>query len=387
MNLRHIAVHHFRRRKIKMGFLILGLVIGVSAVVALITLTRTMGRDIAEKLDTFGANILIVPQSDALSLSYGGMVVSGVSFDRRSLSEADLEKIETIEHKESLSILSPKLLSAARVNGMEVLLVGIHFGEELRLKKWWRISGRAPKGPEDLLVGAEAAAKLGLAAADSVVLLGGTFIVQGILAPTGAQDDALIFADLSVVQELLGKPQEVSLIEVAALCNTCPIDQIVGEISAQLPHAKVSAIKQVVLSRMETLDRFRLFSLGVSVFVVAIGALIVFTNMMASVNERTREIGIFRAIGFRRSHVVKIILFEAFLVGVVGGVLGYLVGLGASRLGAPLLLIASGESAVRFDGDLAVLAIGLSIGVGMLAAIYPALRASKLDPTVALRSL
>ncbi len=73
---------------------------------------------------------------------------------------------------------------------------------------------------------------------------------------------------------------------------------------------KVTAIKQTLQTKMEALDHFKKFSIGISAIVLLIGALIVFTNMMASVNERKREIGIFRAIGFRKSHVMRIIFLN-----------------------------------------------------------------------------
>ena len=98
-----------------------------------------------------------------------------------------------------------------------------------------------------------------------------------------------------------------------------------------LPGVKVSAIQQVVKTRMHALEQFRAFSLGVAAVVILIGALVVFVTMMGSVNERTREIGIFRALGFRRGHVVRLILMEALAwLSLLSGLLGYLAGMGAT---------------------------------------------------------
>jgi len=137
---------------------------------------------------------------------------------------------------------------------------------------------------------------------------------------------------------------------------------------------------------MEALDHFKKFSMGISVIVLLIGSLIVFTNMMASVNERKREIGIFRAIGFRKSHVVRIIFLEALIVGVIAGVIGYVFGLGISQfLGPALTGIKTGR--VFIDPLLAGGAVFLSALIGILSSAYPAIQASKMDPTAALRSL
>ncbi len=81
MRLKDISINNLRRRKGKVFFLILGLTIGVTSVVTLISMTRIMNENISRKLDEFGANILIVPRSDDLSLSYGGMNIGGISVD------------------------------------------------------------------------------------------------------------------------------------------------------------------------------------------------------------------------------------------------------------------------------------------------------------------
>jgi len=210
--------------------------------------------------------------------------------------------------------------------------------------------------------------------------------IAGILDETGSQDDFLIFGDLAFVQEVLKKPGALSLIEVSAFCISCPIDDIVGQISKVLPHAKVTAIRQTLQTKMEALDHFKRFSLGISIIVLLIGGLIVFTNMMASVNERKREIGIFRAIGFRKSHIIRIIFLEASAVGLIGGVTGYLLGLGASHLLGPVITGVKGGG-IFIDPALAVGVIFLSVTMGVLSSIYPAVHASKMDPTAALRSL
>jgi putative ABC transport system permease protein len=181
----------------------------------------------------------------------------------------------------------------------------------------------------------------------------------------------------------LGKEGKLSLIEISALCNTCPIEEIVAQISEKLPNAKVSAVKQSVKSKMHTVDQFASFSLGISALVVFIGALIVLTTMMSSVSERTREIGIFRAIGFRKSHIMRVILLEVLIVGIIGGVAGYLTGFLGAWLIAPRM--AELSVPVVWNPYLAVYAVLLAIVISQLASLYPAIKASKLDPVKALR--
>jgi putative ABC transport system permease protein len=386
MKLRDISISNLRRRKGKVFFLILGLTIGITTVVTLISVTRMMNEDISRKLDEFGANILIIPRSDDLSLSYGGMNIGGVAIDAQTLKNSDIPKIRQIEVRENISTVSPKLIGVLQVEGKRVPLMGVQFSEEGRLKKWWKVHGTVPKNRQEVLLGNEVAVRLFKSTGDTLSVNGNGVRISGVLDETGSQDDFLIFADLKLVQELIKKPEALSLIEVSAFCNTCPIEEIVRQISKQLPHAKVTAIKQTLQTKMEALDHFKKFSVGISIIVLLIGGLIVFTNMMASVNERKREIGIFRAIGFRKSHVIRIIFLESIIVSVIGGAAGYVLGLGVSQIVGPMVIGIKG-SMLFFDPILAAGAIFLSALIGILSSAYPALHASKMDPTAALRAL
>ena len=386
MRLKDISISNLRRRKGKVFFLVLGLTIGITTVVTLISITRMMNEDISNKLDEFGANIVILPRSDDLSLSYGGMNVGGVAFDTQTLKDSDVPKIRQIEVRENISTVSPKLIGVIEVEGRNVLLMGVRFSEEVRLKKWWKIHGAVPKSQDEVLLGNEVAVKLFKNTNDMLTISGKKVKITAVLDETGSQDDYVIFGDLTFVQSLIKKPGALSLIEVSAFCNTCPIEEIVRQISNELPHAKVTAIKQTLQTKMEALDHFKKFSIGISIIVLLIGGLIVFTNMMASVNERKREIGIFRAIGFRKSHVIRIIFLEALIIGLISGIMGYLLGVGGSQLIGPIITGMKGGR-IHIDPVLAIGVIFLSAIIGILSSAYPALHASKMDPTEALRAL
>jgi putative ABC transport system permease protein len=386
MELHTISINNLKRRKAKMAFLTVGLTVGIATIVTLVTLTRSMSSDIERKMDEFGANILITPQSNGLAMSYGGISLGGVSFDQREIVEADLARIRTIENHKNLSTVSPKVLGGIRAGDTDVLLVGVDFESELKMKQWWKVFGETPRKSDELLLGSDAAKVLNVTTGDTLQLKGEDFRVAGILDQTGSQDDALLFASLPIAQRLLGKTGTISLVEVAALCSGCPIGDMVVQIAEKLPNAKVSAIQQVVEGRLKTLDQFKRFSYAMAAVVVFIGSLIVFVTMMGSVNERTTEIGVFRAIGFRKSHIMRIILLEAGLVSLLAGFLGYAVGMGGAKLALPFMA-ESRNALVIWDGTVAFGAIGLALVLGLLASLYPALHASKMDPTEALRAL
>jgi len=385
MTLKDIAFLNLRRRKAKSAFLLAGLLIGVTTVVALMSLVGAMTNDINDKLERFGANILVVPKTENLSLTYGGLSLGGVSFEMEEINQSDLIKVGSIRNAANVAAMGPVVLGIIEVSDSKVLMAGVDFTASKILKPWWRTNGRQPK-VDEVLLGSEAANKLGLGIGESLFSNGRVLKVSGINESTGSQDDQLVFAQLATAQTMLGKEGKVSMVEIAALCKDCPIEEMVRQISGAIPGAKVMGIQQVVKSRMETLSHFQKLSFGVSAVVILVGSLVVLVTMMGSVRERTREIGIFRAIGYRRGHIVRIVLLEAGIISALAGILGYLTGTGATKLFIPLFTD-SAHVQVPFDPVMAGAALVLSILLGLLASIYPALLAANMDPNEALRSL
>ncbi len=385
MKLTDIAIKNLIRRKAKAGFIVAGLVVGVAAMVAVIGFVRTMTAEINHKMERYGANILVLPQTEALQLSYGGINLGGVSFDVEPIQQADLQRLGTIKNAANIAATGPTLLGVVEANGRRVLLAGIDLKSVQVLKPWWRLTGDPP-GANGLLAGAEAARILNLALGREVTVNGRSMPVVGILGATGSQDDGLLFAQLPTAQSLLGKPGQISMVEVAALCNACPIDEMVSQIAGALPDTRVMAIQQVVKGRMDTLHRFSSFSLGMSAVVILVGSLVVLTTMMSSVRERGEEIGIFRAMGFRKSHVMGIIFSEAAILSGPAGLIGYLAGTAATYV-AVRFFSSLDHASVSLDPALCGAAVLLAMVVGLLASVYPAIMAARLDPNTALRSL
>lgn len=385
MRLMDVTLRNLRRRVGRKLLLMTGLTIGVATVVALVAITATMQADVANKLDEYGANILVVPKVNDLSLSYGGVTVASAAFDVGELTLADLDRIETIENARNISVVAPKLLGAIPIGGRPVLVAGVRFEDELRLKQWWDIEGREPVRADDALIGLRLARVLNIHPGDEVEINGQTFHVAGILAENGSQDDDILFVDLAAAQQVMNKPGSISLAEVAALCTECPVEDMVEQIGGVLPQARVTALRQAVGLRMETVGQLSRFALAVSVVVIAIGALVVLTTMLGAVAERRQEIGLFRALGYRKQHVIRIILGEASLVSLGGGLLGWSLGMGTAVVLAPRL--ADVNAPVIWDPWFALGAIVGAIVVGLLGSLYPAVNAARLDPTTALRSL
>ena len=383
MTLFEIAYKNLLRRKAKAAFILAGLVVGVATVVGVITYVETTAHEITHKLEKYGANILVTPKTDQLTLSYGGLSLGAVSFDMAEIEQNELARLDTIKNARNIAAVGPMVMGAVQVADQPLLLAGVDFEATPILKPWWRINGRAPDD-NGVLAGSRAARVLGLQTGDALNIKGELLHISGVLKETGSQDDHLLFSRLGTAQALLDKPAKLSMVEVAALCEACPIEDMVRQISGALPGARVMAIQQVVKGRMETLAHFKKFSFGISAVVLLIGSLVVLVTLMGSVRERTEEIGIFRAVGFRRRHVMRIIFIEAVVVALIAGILGYILGVMTVKLG---LTILKGSITVPFNPTLALMAVGLALSVGLVSSAYPAWMAARLDPSRALRTL
>ena len=366
-----------------MLFVALGLLLGVATVVALVSMTEAVNADVQDKLDRYGANIVITPKTNDLALSYGGVTVANAAYDVKDLSRDDVARILTIPNSGNIANVAPKLAGAARIGDSRGLLVGVDFPSELKMKTWWKIDGRAPQSPGEVLLGYKAATTLKLEPGRDLALGDERHPVVGVLRETGSAEDSVVFVDAATAERVLGKPGAVSFVEVSALCQACPIEEIVAQLKAELPNADVTALSQAVEGRKRTVDQLTALAGAVSLVVILIGGLVVLTTTMGAVTERTREIGILRAVGFRRWHIARIFLLESAIVGALGGVAGWAVGLGAARLLAPL--VAGVPQPPPLDPLLGLGAVALAVAVGLAGSAYPALQAANLDPVEALR--
>ena len=386
MHLLTIVLQNIRRRKLRSGILTLSIIIGAAAIIFLTTTTQAMKKDVADQLDEFGSNILILPDTGQ-TLTFGGITVEAPS-QFKNLDTSLLPLMQTIKNKETLATIAPKLLAAINLQGREILAIGVDFPAEFKLKKWWKIETLANGLPnqEEIILGSDAALALGLSPGQSVVIKGREFRIAGIIQPTGsAENDQAVFMDLSILQTLTNHPQAISLIETAAFCYSCPIEEVTQQLQAKLPGTKVTALQSTLKSRDDTVAKFKALTWSVSFIFLITCALILAITMKSSVAERTREIGILRAIGFRQSHIARIILGEASLLSVAGGLLGYALGMGlAANFGAKLLKI---RETIPWQGDLLIYSTAATLVISLLASLYPAWRAARLDPAGALRYL
>jgi putative ABC transport system permease protein len=416
MTLYKIALSNLRRRKSKMVFVILGLVIGIATVVSVYSMVESMKQEMTRQMSEFGANIVVTPDTGELVFSYGGITIPEVLFDVEKLMVSDLSAIETIPGRDMVRAVAPKLLGIASVGNRKVIISGSHLQSEFAIKPWLQLQladvpvegntvgnepgadmvmneerlnlaredlGALELAGDEILLGATVAENLGLLAGDLVAIDGREFQVFALLAENGSPEDDQVMMNLSVAQDVLKRPGELTVIEISADYSLGSENVLIAQLNSALPHTAVTSLRQAVLGRDEMLTRLTRFGTSISVLVLFIGTLVVALTMSGAVRERTREIGVFRAIGFRKSHVTRIILTEGALVSVIGGAIGYVVGMVAVRFAGSLL--AGMDITLTWRIDLFVATQLLAIFIGALASLYPARQAAKLDPADALR--
>lgn len=395
MSIFKIAISNLKRRKMKTFFIMLGLIIGVSTVIAIISIINAMNSDLGDRIDEFGANSIILPKAEGMEL--GNELSTEINYDIQKLTVEDLPKIYESEVSEYINIVSPKLVGAVDIGSQKTLIVGVEPKAEFMQKPWFSLKeqvGIQSGGKVDelafvqlaedaILIGPSVAKNFNVKTGDNLNLNDRTFTVFGILNETGGEEDGLIYANLSVVQTLLNKPSELSMVEVSAYCNACPIEEIAAGLEKSITNSRVIPLRKAALFREETIDQFSSFGLALSGIVLLIAVLVLFKTMLSSINERTREIGIFRAIGFRKMHIVSIIFIEAGFMSIIGGIVGFLIGSLTAVYAGPYLAQIQGEIAIQTG--LILPAILLSVILAVIASAYPALKAAKLNPAEALR--
>lgn len=399
MSLTRIALANLWVRRTKMLLLALGVLVAMATVTALWAITVAMRVGLVERFAEAGQRIVISPPAEEVNISYNGVAVAGeVAYQQTSLPRGVLAQVRDLATREPINVIAPRLLAGTMVAGKPGLLAGVDMNAERALQPYWQVRGEWPQ-PGQVLLGALVAAQAGLEPGDRVSLEGRDFPVAGVLAETGGEEDRVVFLDLSTTEEILNQQGLLSMLELAVPAGGAetgknpdgagarqePAAKVTEELRQIIPQASITPVKGAREARREVVDRFAGFSRLISVVVLVIGLLIVLTTMMGSVNERTREIGIFRAIGFRRWHVMRVILTEAGLVSLLGGAGGYLLGMMVATFSTPFL--AQVKVTVAWQPLQGGVVIGLALAVGLLAGFYPAWRASRLDPVEALRLL
>lgn len=385
MNLFTVVVKDILRRKSKFLLAVFGVVIAISAFVAITTIFSAAESGLYDETAKYGANIIMKPHTDNIPLFAGSTTVGSLSTGNNYINESDISKIWTIENKTNIAVVAPKLYGIVETNGTNAVLLGINTSEEAHLKPWWKPEGHWPD-PGEVMVGADIARIMGLKSGSSIEIIGsetGQFTVSGVLRATGAAEDTFIIARLSDAQFILDRPGLVSSVEIRALCNNCPVDVMSRQLEAKIPGIEARAISQIVMGEMALIDRTRSAAMAVTLVTLLVSAMTVASTMLAAINEKTKEIGIMRAVGATDGQIMAMVMLEGGITGVAGGLTGFAVGSSAAVLFGSILIDYSPYPLY----DLLPRAVALSTLIGMAAAYIPARRALNINPVEVLRDV
>ena len=362
--------------------------LSVCTALVLFSFVESQQRQLESQFDEYGANIVVTPHTDNLTLTYGGINLTGIVTNVQEIQADDVSRIFTIANKQNIRAVSPKLLGAGEVTvgdfTTEALIVGVDFEEERKIKAWWAIDGEYPASDFEIVAGSKAAEKMQLHVGSIVFVKDIKLTVTGVLLATGGQDDTALLAPIAFVETLLGKPGKVSLVEVSALCVDCPIDDLVAQISEVLPGADVQAVRQVMEQRMQVTRQFGRFAASILSVLIILCSLFIFATITGAVSERRREIGIMRAIGFSGVHIITVVLSEALLIGVVSGVVGNVVAL---PILARVVPIFTGRNVELFNLPIMALSFIAVVCLAVISSIAPAIKAARFDPVAAIAGL
>lgn len=391
MHLHSFVMKDVFRRKTKLVVAVLGVVVAAAAIVAVVTTFSAATEGFHEASNKFGANIIVRPEVESIPLVDGYTSMGSLYTGNNYIEESEIPRIYDIKDNASLSVVAPRLYGIAGLGGSSVVVMGVDPEQEKELKPWWNIQGQWISSEDaekvEVLVGSDLARPLDLEEGSMITLSRDNVSldarVAGVIESTGGNEDAYVILPLAASQYLLSQEGRVSSLEVRALCNACPVEDMSQQIEGIFPGLEARAMSQIVQNEMLVVNHTKSSAMAVSIITLLVSTLTVASTMLASVNEKIKEIGIMRAIGASDAQIVSMLFLEGGIIGFVGGGIGFLIGTLASFAAAPMLVSATPDP--MWDVLLPVVTICML--TGMIASLAPAKRALGIDPAEVLRSV
>jgi putative ABC transport system permease protein len=404
MEVARVAVRSLGANKLRSGLTMLGMVIGVAAVIALVAAGAGTQAQVTARFESLGSNLL--------TISSGARFFRGVSMEAasaQSLTNKDVEAIAKLAT--SISAIAPQYSNNAQVvygnKNTSTSILGVtpeyltvrdyrvdrgRFIESLDLTNQSKVAVLGSTVAEDLF-GQGIVDPIGKA----IKINRQNYQVVGILASKGLGGfqnlDDQVFIPLSTAQMKFGGAGTTSLEAInVQVASADKIEFAKAELTAimrarhdlatgQSNDFTIFDQAQMVESVAAVTQTFTVLLGSIAAISLVVGGIGIMNIMLVSVTERTREIGIRKAVGAKRRDILAQFLAEAVVLSFVGGVVGILVGYGAAQVVTPLL---GGTSALVTPGSV-FMGLSVSVGMGLFFGTYPASRAASLHPIEALR--
>ncbi|MGQ0483357.1 MAG: ABC transporter permease [Pseudonocardia sp.] len=395
-----VALRALRANGLRSALTTLGIIIGVAAVIVLVGLGNGIQTGFNDQFSSLATQITITKTQG--SVPGGGPA--------RDLTDSDVEALLDRSDAPDVATVTPVVTGTALLeagNGQFRTSITGSTSDYLSVVDRELVTGSFFSAQQDranakvVVLGPNPVANL--FGGDAVKALGqdirigrATFRVIGVVESDGQQDDVAIMPLGAVRSYLLGGSDAVNSIIVKAT-GTTRVDAALEQVTTVLSRehnirdpAKrdfdARALQQTLDNVNQTLAYLNLFTVAVAAISLVVGGIGVANIMLVSVTERTREIGIRKAIGAPRSAIVKQFLIESTMLAAIGGVVGILIGIGLTVAGMLILPATVPDfPAPQISVPAIVLAFGVSLAIGLIAGGYPANRAARMRPIEALR--
>ncbi len=358
------------RRPIRTGLTLVGISIGIAAVVALVGMSSGYEKSVGKQLDVIGVDIVVS--------NMGGGFMPKV-YD--ASLEDQIAKLPQVAQTTSvlMQMLSVEDAPMVMVSGREW---GGFTWDKLKL-----LEGRMPRDGKEpaVVLGRLAADVLKKKIGDTVQIEAEELPVVGIVDGQAVVENGAIILSLPILQAATGNEGKVNFIDVRVTPNTTKeqVAQLCARVKEIFPLGRAMVASEVV-GTSQGFQIARAMSWSTSFLAIVVGVLGVMNTMMMTVFERTQEICVLLAIGWKRSRIMRMVLWESAMLGLMGGIIGVVVGV----IGVQLLLTAPamrGMLEPDLNWRLLTTAVGIAVVVGVLSGIYPAWRSSRLTPSHALQ--
>jgi putative ABC transport system permease protein len=387
--------------KIRSGLTMLGIVIGIASVIAMISIGQGSKAQVETNIQSIGSNLLLVMPGAQRG---GGAMVSSGRGSAQTLTLDDADALKTVE---GVAAVAPEVSGRYQVTAkgtntntsimgttpsyLEVRNVSVESGSffsDTQAVSRAKVAVLGPTTRDDLF--GEGADPIG----QKIRIKGIDFTVIGVTKAKGgsgfSNQDDIIYIPVSTASTFLSGTEYAGTISVKAEDQETMTQTQAAITTALLEHhniadamaADFSIMNQsdIVSAASSVTDTFTVLLASIAGISLLVGGIGIMNMMLTTVTERTREIGLRQAIGAERTEIVWQFLGESILLTVFGGVIGILLGYGASKAVSVLMTT---PTVVSWSSVL--LAFGVSAGIGLVFGFYPARRAAALHPIEALR--
>jgi putative ABC transport system permease protein len=321
---RRLLFHLLRGNQVRLVVALVALVSGGAVISAMLNLDLDISRKLKQEFRSLGANLVIsAPQTAATAVGSPGL-----------LEESVMQTIEKVNP--SSTPVAPYLYLVAQGGpdlGQDVVVAGSWLDRMPQIAPWWKISGGRTVSRDDLahcLIGRNVSQSLGVSTGNTLELRYGgrsaDLTVAGVIN-SGDSADNQVFVNLSVAQQLSGLNGKIELVQLSVPGSASEIKEIEENLQSALPGLEVRPIQQIAAAEGSLFHRIRFLVISTGVLILVLTALCVLATMAALAMERRRDVGLMKALGGSIQRIVRLFLAEVGILGAVGGVLGYGVGM------------------------------------------------------------